>query len=118
MTETPFLCYSLIEFINIKEGTTMCEDCGCGHVGPSGEITHFYGKPMVAVVRLSEEIRNGDKIRIKGGTSEFTMTVEGMRNEQEQLIDSAKIGELVAFKTPEVARPGDHVFLVMREVNE
>jgi ribosomal 50S subunit-recycling heat shock protein len=94
----------------------MCEDCGCGHTDPSGEVTHFYGRPMVAVVKLAEAIKNGDKIKVEGATTEFTMTVQGMRNEQEQEIEEAAAGELVAFKTPEVARPGDKIWLTMREV--
>ena len=94
----------------------MCEECGCGQTEPSGEITHYYGKPMVAVVKLAEDLKNGDRILVKGGTTEFTMTVAGMRNEAEQPIDTAKAGELVAFRTPEVARPGDKIWLTMREV--
>jgi putative protease len=79
-----------------------------------GEITHFYAKPSVAVIKLDEEMRNGDQIRIKGSTTDLTMTVQGMRNEQEQEIDTAKAGELIAFRTPDKVRPGDKIFLVMR----
>jgi len=82
-----------------------------------GEITHFYAKPSVAVVRLDDEMRNGDKIQIKGNSTDFTMTVMGMRNEQEQEIDSANPGELVAFHTPEKIRPGDKLYLIMREIS-
>jgi hypothetical protein len=96
----------------------MCEDCGCGHTEPSGEITHYFGKAMVAVIKLGERMKNGDTIRVQGSTTDFTMTVRGMRNESEQEIDEAQIGEVVAFRTPEIARPGDKVWLVMREVSE
>ncbi len=96
----------------------MCEECGCGHTEQSGEITHFYAKPMVAVVKLSETIKNGDKIQVKGATTDFTMTVQGMRNEAEQEIDHGHADELVSFKTPEIARPGDKIWLSMREVTE
>jgi translation elongation factor EF-1alpha len=88
----------------------MCETCGCGETQPIGEVTHYYGKPMVAVVRADGVIKNGDSVRIKGGTSDFTMTVQGMRNEQEQEIESAHSGELIAFRTPEIARPGDKLY--------
>jgi translation elongation factor EF-1alpha len=90
----------------------MCETCGCGETLPIGEVTHYYKKPMVAVVRADGVIKNGDEIRIKGGTTEVTMTVQGMRNEQEQEIDSAQSGELIAFRTPEIVRPGDKVYRV------
>jgi hypothetical protein len=94
----------------------MCEDCGCGQTEPIGEITHYYGKPMVAVVRCDAPVRNGDTIQVKGSTTDFLMTVVGMRNEAEQEIEEAKPGETVAFRTPEKARPGDKIFLSKREV--
>ena len=88
----------------------MCDTCGCGEPEPSGEITHYFGKPMVAVVRLSSKLAIGDKIQVRGATTDFEMSVAGMRNEAEQEIESAEPGELVAFKTPEVARPGDKIY--------
>jgi hypothetical protein len=91
----------------------MCDTCGCGQTEPSGEITHYFGKAMVAVVKLAAKLSNGDKICIKGGTTDFEMTVGGMRNEAEKPVESAEPGELVAFKTPELARPGDKVWIVM-----
>ena len=94
----------------------MAEDIQEEVTEPSGEVTHYYGKPMVAVVKLTERVRNGDRIKVKGATTDFTMTVQGMRNEEEQEIDEAAAGELVAFKTPDVARPGDKIWLIMREV--
>jgi predicted ribosome-associated RNA-binding protein Tma20 len=88
----------------------MCEECGCGETQPIGEVTHYYGKPHVAVVRADGLIKNGDTVMVKGGTTNFTMTVQGMRDEQELEIDSAHSGQLVAFATPEVARPGDKLY--------
>lgn len=88
----------------------MCEHCGCGETQPIGEVTHYYGKPMVAVVRADGLIKNGDQIRVKGHTTDFTMTVEGMRDESEKEIESASSGQLIAFRTPQVARPGDKIY--------
>ena len=90
----------------------MCETCGCGMTEPVAEVTHYYGKPMVAVVRLGSKLSNDDMICIKGATTDFEMTVKGMRNEAEAEVDSAEAGEMVAFKTPDVARPGDKVYMV------
>ena len=91
----------------------MCEECGCGMTEPAGEITHYFGKAMVAVVRLNDRIKNGDKILVKGTTTEFTMIVKGLRNEAEQEIEEGQKGELVAFRTDDKARPGDKIQLVM-----
>jgi hypothetical protein len=88
----------------------MCESCGCGTDLPIGEVTHFYKQPSVVVIRADGVIKNGDKIIIKGATTFVEMVVEGMRNEQEQEIDHAHSGELIAFHTPEATRPGDKVY--------
>jgi len=96
----------------------MCQDCGCGHTEPSGEITHFYKKPMVAVAKLTESIKVGDTIKIQGATSDFSMTVNGLRNDKEKEVEKGEKDDLVAFKVTEIARPGDKLWLVMREVAE
>ena len=90
----------------------MDESHDNGMTEPCGEVTHFYAKPMVAVVRLTAKLANGDKVKIMGATSDFEMTVKGIRNEDEQEVDSAESGEMIAFKTPEIARPGDKVLPV------
>jgi hypothetical protein len=88
----------------------MCETCGCGSSLPIGEVTHYYKKPGVAVIRADGVIKNGDKIVVKGASTFFEMTIEGMRNEAEQEIEHAHSGELIAFHTPEMTRPGDKVY--------
>jgi hypothetical protein len=93
----------------------MCEDCGCDYTTPAGEVTHFFGKPMVVVIKCDQALHNGDEIQIKGSTTEFTMTVGGMRNEAEEEVDHCHTGELCAFKSSETARPGDKVYLYKRE---
>ncbi|MCK4719540.1 U32 family peptidase C-terminal domain-containing protein [bacterium] len=93
----------------------MCSSCGCDATEPVGEVTHYYGKPMVAVIELSGEISNGDKIEVKGATTEFVMTVEGIRNDAEEPVEVGNAGEKVAFKTPEKARPGDKIWLIKDE---
>ncbi len=93
----------------------MCKDCGCELTEPTGLVTHFYAMPMVAVVKCLTPLKNGDNVRIKGATSDFSMTVDGMRNEAEESIDESAEGDLVAFKTPELARSGDKVYIVTAE---
>ena len=94
----------------------MAKDNGHCDVVPSGEITHYYKKPMVAVAKLNELVKVGDKVHIKGSTTDFTMTIIGLRNANEDAVTYADAGELVAFQTSAVARPGDKMWLVIREV--
>ena len=93
----------------------MCEECGCGLPQAIGEVTHYYSKPKVVVIRADGLIKNGEQLRVKGHTTDFTMTVQGMRDEQEQEIESAHSGQLIAFRTPDVARPGDMIYRVEGE---
>lgn len=47
-----------------------------------GVVTHFYGEPMVAVVKLeSGTLRVGDRIHIRGHTSDFGQQVESLQVE-------------------------------------
>ncbi|MCD6399114.1 MAG: hypothetical protein J7L08_04310 [Candidatus Aenigmarchaeota archaeon] len=75
-----------------------------------GKITHFFDKINVAVVELSGTLREGDKIRIKGATTDFEQTVDSMQVEHEK-INEAKKGSSIGLKVTEKVRPGDEVFL-------
>ena len=58
----------------------------------TGKITHYFTKAGVAVVELSSTLFRGDKIRIKGMTTDFEQTVNSMQIEHEQ-IQKAKKGD-------------------------
>jgi putative protease len=74
-----------------------------------GEITHFFGKISVAVIKLEDTLRVGDTIKIVGGGTEFTQTVESMQIEHEQ-IQEAKAGESVGLKVLQKVREGYKVY--------
>jgi putative protease len=74
-----------------------------------GEITHFFGKINVAVVKLEDTLRVGDTIKIVGGGKEFTQTVESMQIEHEQ-VQEAKAGESVGLKVSEKVKEGYKVY--------
>jgi len=47
-----------------------------------GVVTHYYGNPMVAIVKLeSGTLRVGDTIHIRGHTSDFSQRVESLQIE-------------------------------------
>ena len=47
-----------------------------------GVVTHYYGNPMVAIVKLeSGTLRVGDSIHIRGHTSDFSQRVESLQIE-------------------------------------
>jgi putative protease len=76
---------------------------------PIGEITHFFPKISVAVVKLKAEMKKGDKIKIEGHGKSFTQKVGSMQIEHEQ-IDTAKKGKEIGMKVSEEVKEGDLVF--------
>ena len=79
-----------------------------------GKITHYFSKIGVAVVELEDTIKVGDKIRIKGSTTDFTQTVDSMQIEHEQ-VQEAGAGQSIGLKVVDKVREGDEVFLVEEE---
>lgn len=76
-----------------------------------GKITHYFDKIGVAVIELSDTLLTGDQIKIAGHGDEFTMTVDSMQVEHEQIKEAHK-GQSVGMKTTQPVKPGAEVFKV------
>ena len=76
-----------------------------------GKVTHYFTKIGVAVIELSSGLKVGDKIRIKGATSDFKQKVASMQIEHEEL-EEAKAGQAIGMKIKEHAREHDVVYKV------
>jgi putative protease len=77
-----------------------------------GVVTHYYSHLTVAVVSLTDRgLRVGDRIHIKGHTSDFYQTVESLQLEHESVM-AAGIGQAVGMKVTEHAREHDVVYIV------
>lgn len=76
-----------------------------------GKITHFFDKISVGIVELSSTMKKGDKIHVKGHTTDFTLDVDSIQINKEE-VEAAKSGEIVGLKLTEEAREGDKVYLV------
>jgi putative protease len=77
---------------------------------PIGEVTHFFGHLGVAVFKLSAPLKVGDKIQVKGHTTDFEQEVKEMQVEHEAVTEAKKGSEL-GIKVDEVVRTGDKVYL-------
>jgi len=77
-----------------------------------GKIIHYYANIGVGIVELSDGLKIGDKIHIKGHSTDFEQTIDSMQIEH-QNIDSAKAGDLIGLKVVEKAREGDEVFKIV-----
>ena len=76
-----------------------------------GKVTHYFTKIGVAVVELSADLKVGDKIHVKGATTDFVEKVKSMQIEHEK-IEKAKKGDSIGLKVKEKVRPNDVVYLI------
>ncbi|XOB41215.1 MAG: hypothetical protein ACKKMP_01560 [Candidatus Nealsonbacteria bacterium] len=74
-----------------------------------GEVTHYFGKISVVVIKITDSLKVGDEIRIVGGETDFSQTVESMEVDHKK-IEQAKSGDSVGLKIQEKARQGYKVY--------
>lgn len=77
-----------------------------------GKVTHFFSRISVAVLDLTEPLRVGDTIHIKGHTTDITQKVESMQIEHKD-VPEAKPGDKVAIKVTGHVREHDVVYKVI-----
>lgn len=77
---------------------------------PVGKIVHYYSNLGVGIIELSDSLKVGDQIHIKGKTTDFEQTVESMQIEHES-VQEAKKGDVIGLKVRERVREGDEVYL-------
>ncbi|MCM8799465.1 MAG: hypothetical protein NC900_01870 [Candidatus Omnitrophica bacterium] len=77
-----------------------------------GQITHYYGNIGVGIVALTDTLKLGDNIHIKGHTSDFTQTVESMQIEHKN-VSEANAGDVVGIKVIQKVHPHDKVYKVV-----
>ncbi len=77
-----------------------------------GRITHYFTNIGVAVVELTDgKLSVGDKIHIKGATSDFEQMIDSMQIEHES-VEKAKKGDAVGLKVEQQVRESDDVYRV------
>ncbi len=76
-----------------------------------GEVFTYFSQVGVAGIKASGTLKVGDKIKIKGATTDFEMTVDSMQVER-QPVQEAKPGDSIGIKVPDKVRGGDKVYLV------
>ena len=76
-----------------------------------GKVSDFFAKPVVAGIALSGTLKIGDKIHIRGSTTDMELAVESMQIERTNITE-AKPGDLVGIKVPDRVRQGDKVYKV------
>ena len=74
-----------------------------------GKVSDFFAKPVVAAIELTAALKVGDKIHIKGHTTDLEMNVDSMQINNVQVTE-AKAGDSIGVKVSERVRSGDIVY--------
>jgi hypothetical protein len=74
-----------------------------------GQITHFFSKISVAVIELTEPLAVGDRILVKGPSTDFEQVVESIQIEHKN-IPRAEAKQSIGLKLAEHARERDMVY--------
>lgn len=76
-----------------------------------GTVSDFFAHPVVAAIELTGALKAGDKIRIKGHTTDLELVIDSMQIEHES-VEKAKAGDSIGVKVSERVRKGDSVYKV------
>lgn len=76
-----------------------------------GKVSDFFARPVVAGVQLTAALKVGDRVRIKGHTTNLEFVVDSMQINNRN-VQEAKPGDSVGIKLPDRARHGDTVYRI------
>jgi translation elongation factor EF-Tu-like GTPase len=76
-----------------------------------GKVSDFFARPVVAGIELTGALKLGDKIHIKGHTTDMELTADSMQIDNENVTE-AKSGDSIGIKISDRARRGDTVYKV------
>lgn len=74
-----------------------------------GHVAHFFSKIGVAVVELTAPLTVGDRILVKGPSTDFEQIVESMQIEHKN-IQGAEAGQSIGLKLAQQAKERDAVY--------
>ncbi|MHC4646012.1 MAG: translation elongation factor-like protein [Planctomycetota bacterium] len=76
-----------------------------------GTVSDFFARPVVAAIELTAPLSVGDKIHIKGHTTDMELTIESMQIHNAS-VSEAKAGDSIGVKVSDRVRHGDSVYKV------
>lgn len=77
-----------------------------------GTVSDFFARPVVAGIELTAPLKVGDKIHIKGYTTDLELVVDSMQINNVN-VNEAKAGDAIGVKVGERVRRGDKVYKVI-----
>ncbi|MFA4991017.1 MAG: translation elongation factor-like protein [Candidatus Omnitrophota bacterium] len=76
-----------------------------------GIVDHFFGNISVSMIKLTDALKVGDKIRIKGSTTDLTQDITSMQIDRVPA-QEAKAGDLISVKVEQKVRKDDAVYKI------
>jgi len=76
-----------------------------------GKITHYFDNIQVAIIKLTAPLKKGDKIKIKGNTTDLEEEVASMQVNHADIEEAAE-GDEVGVKINGKVREGDEVYKI------
>ncbi len=76
-----------------------------------GKVSDFFARPVVAGIELTGTLKMGDKIHIKGHTTDMEFMVGSMQIDNAD-VSQAKAGDAVGIKVNDRVRRGDSIYKV------
>jgi len=77
-----------------------------------GKISDYFGKIGVAAIELSGNLKTGEKIHIKGHTTDFEQMVDSIQIDRKP-VPEGKAGDSIGIKVNEYCRKNDLVYKVV-----
>ena len=78
---------------------------------PVGTVTHYFGKPQVGIVALTDDLTTGDTLRFRGHGADFQQAVTSMQVEH-AAVETASAWTEVGIRVDQRVREGTQVYRV------
>ncbi len=76
-----------------------------------GKVSDFFARPVVAGIELTGTLKAGDRLHIKGHTTDIEFVIDSMQIDNVN-VQEAKAGDAVGVKVPDRVRRSDTVYKV------
>lgn len=76
-----------------------------------GGVEHYYSHLGVGIIKLKDTLKVGDKVKIKGHTTDIDQDVDSIQINHED-VQEAKKGDIVGIKVSDKVREDDAVYKV------
>ena len=77
-----------------------------------GHVSDFFAHPVVAGIDLTDTLKLGDTIHIRGHTTDVEVVVESMQLNNAN-VSEASAGQAIGIRVPDRVRRGDTVYKVV-----